>query len=89
VIELNLLLIRANLAIVRFFLCLLRRLQMATNAELTAAIAAAAAAQAAEAALCDTLKVNVGATPAELDAQIAAVNAITANAQATLTRDAP
>ena len=62
---------------------------MATNQDLTAAIAAAAAAQAAEAALCDTLKANVGATPSELDAAVAAVNAITANAQATVTRDSP
>jgi hypothetical protein len=88
-ILLRLFLIRTILALVRLSTRQLRKQFMATNAEVLASLSALEAAQAAESALADTLKGAIGATPAELDAIKARLDAVTAAAQATVTRDTP
>ena len=62
---------------------------MATITEVNDSISALEKAQAAESALADTLKGAIGATPAELDAIKARLDAVTAAAQATVVRNTP
>jgi len=85
----RLFLIRMILALMRLLTRQLRNQLMATNAEVLDSLTALEAAQAAESALADTLKGAVGATPAELDAIKSRIDAVTAAANATVTRDTP
>ena len=85
----RLFLIRMILATMRLLTRQLRNQLMATNAEVLDSLTALEAAQAAESALADTLKGAIGATPAELDAIKSRIDAVTAAANATVTRDTP
>jgi len=85
----RLFLIRMILALMRLLTRQLRNQLMATNAEVLDSLTALEAAQAAESALADTLKGAIGATPAELDAIKSRIDAVTAAANATVTRDTP